>query len=51
MAGEQLANRIPKKEVFTGNDRRKMVDGPARERERVTERDKSMKTSVITSAK
>jgi len=24
MAGEQLANSIPKKEVFTGNDRRKM---------------------------
>ena len=41
MAGEQLANRIPKKEVFTGNDRRKMK----------TERDKGMKTFVNTSAK
>jgi len=45
MFGEQLANRIPKKEVFTGNDRRKM------EADRVTDRDKSMKTFVITSAK
>jgi hypothetical protein len=40
MAGEQLANRIPK-EVYTGNDRRKME----------TDIDKSMKTFVITSAK
>jgi hypothetical protein len=36
MAGEQLANRIPKKEVFTGSDRRKMVDGAATERETET---------------
>ena len=41
MAGEQLANRIPKKEVFTGNDRRKTE----------TDRDKGVKTFVITSAK
>jgi hypothetical protein len=45
MAEEQLASRIPKKEVFTGNDRRKM------QTDRVTDRNKSMKTFVITSAK